>query len=235
MYTSILLFVFCFISYAIMTEIIHKRTKQTFSTIYFLLHLLNNIIIIIVLSPYTLTLFNDPEGFNIETDNYSYVNYCYIIINALHCIHLYYNYKNINKDELFHHFTCIIFYIMVVYLEHPIYSVILINVSGIPGAITYLMLYLTKINVIDSITEKKYSMLLNIWIRCPLSIMFSTFLYCRMIYDDEMVLLQKLCVLFIIGFNTLNGIYFMTTIIDSFYYNYYKNYYKNLFNKKSLI
>jgi hypothetical protein len=87
--------------------------------------------------------------------------------------------------------------------------------SGVPGGITYLMLFMQKHNIISSLNEKYYSMLLNIWLRGPGCIIYSTLLYDRMIYTENI----HFCPihLFLIGFTALNGIHFTTTIIDSYY------------------
>ena len=43
----------------------------------------------------------------------------------------------------------------------------LFYLSGLPGAIDYFLLFLMKINVIESRTQKKTYILLSNWIRCP--------------------------------------------------------------------
>ena len=39
--------------------------------------------------------------------------------------------------------------------------------TGIPGCIDYLLLFLTRNNFIEKITEKRINNYVNLWIRCP--------------------------------------------------------------------
>jgi hypothetical protein len=221
MIESIFILIGTFIFNVLFVEILKQFKSYTFSTIYFLLHFITNVVIIILTIPYALKLINDPLNFEIEYENYNYISYCYIIIISLHFVHLLYHNNSILWDEKIHHYLTIIFWFMCCYINHPLYSVFLINTCGFPGGITYLMLFLKNLNYISLQTEKKISMELNIWIRSPLSIMFSTLMYCDMIYS-EYTKGQIFCIYFIIGFNIYNGIHFMENIIKS-YYTHNKN------------
>jgi hypothetical protein len=91
--------------------------------------------------------------------------------------------------------------------------------SGIPGGITYYMLFLEKIKAISNIKEKYISMNINFWIRCPGCIIYATILYDRMIYMyDEICPIH----MFLVFFTLINGIYFTTTIVESYYSKLYK-------------
>jgi hypothetical protein len=214
--------IICFIGTCIFCHFIKNIFMKThnFSTSYFMLHFIVNCIIILLCIPYFLTLFKDPNGINSDYEEYSYIQYTFAIMNGLHTYHLYNSYKNINFDEIIHHANSYIFWILINYLNHPIYYVGLIWMSGIPGGITYLMLFLQKLNKISMIKEKYYSMLLNYWIRSPGCIIYSTLLYDRMIYmyDGEFCPIH----IFIIGYTIINGIHFTTTIVDSYYRNLLK-------------
>ena len=194
--------------------------SYSFNTAYFMLHFIINCIIVSMCLPYFLTLFTDPNGIHSEYEEYSYIRYTFPIINGLHTYHLYNCYKDINYDEIIHHLITYVFWILLSYLHHPIYFVGLIWSSGVPGGITYLMLFLQKFNKISIIKEKYYSMMINFWIRCPGCIIYSTLLYDRMVYmyDGEFCPIH----IFIIGFLIINGIHFTTTIVDSYYRNLLK-------------
>jgi hypothetical protein len=226
MCSSIYLLCSSFIIYAGLVEYLKRVKLYSLSTIYFLLHFLTNVGIILTILPYALTLINDPLGldFELEYDDYkgySSISDCYIIIISLHFIHIFYQNNAILWDEKLHHGVTIIFWIMARYLEHPIFSVGLINTSGLPGGITYLMLFLKNLNYISTITEKRISMWLNIWIRAPFTIIFSTLMYGNLAYA-EYDLCKNLCILFMCGFNIYNGIHFMENIIKSCYEHEHK-------------
>jgi hypothetical protein len=88
----------------------------------------------------------------------------------------------------------------------------MIGMSGIPGGITYLLLFLNKFNYVSLICEKKFSMYLNIWLRAPLCIIFTPLLYIQSLKNN---LYYE--TLFMIAFTMINGIHFMHNIIDSYY------------------
>jgi hypothetical protein len=186
-----------------------------FNTSYFMLHFITNCIITSLCFPYFLTLFKDPNGIESDYEEYGYIRYSFPIIASLHTYHLYNSYDFINLDEIIHHFVTYVFWIICQSLSHPFYYVSLICMSGVPGGITYLMLFMQKHNIMSSLNEKYYSMLLNIWMRGPGCIIYSTLLYDRMIYIKN----GDFCPihLFLIGFTILNGIHFTTTIFDSYY------------------
>jgi hypothetical protein len=194
--------------------------NETFTTSYFILHFIVNFIITCICIPYFLTLFKDPNGIDSEYREYMYIQYTFPILNALHSYHLYNCYSNIKYDEVIHHIITYVFWILNIHLNHPIYYVGLIWLSGVPGGITYLMLYLQKFQKVTILQEKYYSMMINFWIRCPGCIIYSTLLYDRMIYmyDGEICPMH----VFIIGFLMINGIHFTTTIVESYYHNLFK-------------
>jgi hypothetical protein len=226
MVSSIYLLLGSFIIYAGLVEYFKRVKLYSLSTIYFLLHFLTNVGIILTILPYALTLINDPLGLDFELEyddynNFSSISDCYIIIISLHFIHIFYQNNAILWDEKLHHAITIIFWFMARYLQHPIFSVGLINTSGLPGGITYLMLFLKNLNYISTITEKRISMGLNIWIRAPFTIFFSTLMYGNLAYS-EYDLCKNLCILFMCGFNIYNGIHFMGNIIKSYYEHEHK-------------
>ena len=200
------------------------KSKYDDSTQYFILHFIHNMIITSIIAPYCLTMFSDPIGLN--NDYLSYKNnyeFLFPLISGLHTFHLLKSYKKIQLDEIIHHVITYAFGIINYILSHPFYYSYLIIVSGIPGGITYLLLFLQKIGMIQSITEKKISYLLNVWIRAPFTVVWASLAYNRLIYIEESML-NKVLIIISIFFIPLNGIHFMTTIAQSYHkQNYNKN------------
>jgi len=181
-------------------------------------------IITSIVAPYCLTLLYDPLGITTNYTDYM-PNYfiLYPMISGLHTFHLIKSYKNIKIDETIHHIVTYTFALINHIFNHPIYYSNLIFLSGIPGGITYALLFLQKIGKLNYSTEKKISVNINIWVRAPLSIIWSALIYCKYIYEYKTNFHLALTLISMF-FITLNGIHFKNTIVES--------YYKHLFVKK---
>ena len=200
------------------------KSKYDDTTQYFIIHFVHNMIITYIVAPYCLTMFVDPIGDNddylIYKKNYEFL---FPMISGIHTFHLLKSYKKIQLDEIIHHIITYAFGIINHILFHPFYYSYLIIVTGIPGGITYLLLFLQKLGYIESLTEKKISYLLNVWIRAPFTIVWATLAYSRLIYIEES-LINKVLILISMIIIPLNGIHFMTTIAQSYHkHNIYKS------------
>ena len=201
--------------YFIIYEIFYRCSKNIlydFNHIYFLLHFIVNLINTFLLIPLINHLIYDPLGDNLDISYWVNLNEIYPMIIGLHTFHLIHIYKKIYYDEIFHHITTHIFWYYILELKNPIYIAGIIGMSGIPGGITYLMLFLQKYNYLSKQTEKKISMYLNIWVRMPICIIFSTLLYIKSLTNNVFY-----GTLFMSIFTMINGIHFMHNIIESYY------------------
>jgi hypothetical protein len=163
---------------------------------------------------------SDPLGF--QEDKYYETQYnniylCYPILASLHTFHFVKSLNQIKLDEIMHHLLTYVFWYIMYDFKHPIYTFSLITMSGIPGGLTYLMLFLQKFNIyFTPKREKYYSYLLNKWIRSPLCIIFSTIYLVRYAYVDHQIIDFKY-LLFVCLFTFINGIHFAGTITESYY------------------
>jgi hypothetical protein len=217
LYTGIYIVILYFISYLL-------KPKYDDTTQSFIIHFVHNMIITYIVTPYCLMMLSDPIGVNddylLYKNNYEFL---FPMISGLHTFHLLKSYKKIQFDEIIHHIITYTFGIINYILSHPFYYSYLIIVSGIPGGITYLLLFLQKIGLIELLTEKKISYLLNVWIRAPFTIVWATLAYNRLIYVEESII-NKILILVSIIIIPLNGIHFMTTIAESYHrHNINKN------------
>jgi hypothetical protein len=183
-----------------------------FNHAYFLMHFIVNLINTILLLPFIGHLIYDPLGNNIIKSDWQNLDIIYPMINGLHTFHLIHHLKKINPDEIFHHCVTHIFWYIIQIAKNPVYISGIITMSGIPGGITYLMLFLQKYNILNKNTEKKISMYLNIWIREPICIIYATIIYIiglsNGLYYET---------LFMAIFTIINGVHFMHNIIESYY------------------
>ena len=213
--------------YYIIFESFYYITKKSFSdfnTIYFLLHFIVNLINTILILPYINILIQDPLKFlhqstinSINPTDSTYhhlinLNIIYPMVIGLHTFHLIHHLNKIKYDEFIHHTLTHTFWYIVYLANNPIYIIPMIGMSGIPGGITYLLLFLNKFNYISSICEKKISMYLNIWLRAPMCIIFTPLLYIQSLENN---LFYE--TLFMIAFTMINGIHFMHNITESYY------------------
>ena len=182
------------------------------SMVHFIVNLINTIFIL----PYIKILIQDPlkllHQSTINQTDSTYLNMIYPMVIGLHTFHLIHHLNKINYDELIHHTLTHIFWYIIYLANNPLYIIPMIGMSGIPGGITYLLLFLNKFNYVSLICEKKISMYLNIWLRAPLCIIFTPLLYIQSLKNN---LYYE--TLFMIAFTMINGIHFMHNIIDSYY------------------
>ena len=201
-------------SYAIY-ELVYLLNKNDFNMIYFGLHLVINLFNTLLILPF-LTYFATDPLFIKEYEDYSWLIYLYPVLISLHNFHMIHNLKQINADEIVHHILTYTFWGFMLYLEHPIYIASLIIMSGIPGGITYGLLFMKKLNLIESLTEKKVSKNLNVWIRSPGCVIFG-FLYIVRSLILNLSLIDLYINIFIAIWTMINGIHFMDNICESYY------------------
>lgn len=204
-----------FISSLFIYETIYLFKKNDFNMIYFLLHFIVNLFNTICILPFLYNFILDPL-FLESYDNYSWLIYLYPALVSLHNFHMIHNLKQINSDEIIHHILTYSFWGLILYLQHPIYIASLIIMSGIPGGITYGLLFLRKLNLIESITEKRISKDLNVWIRSPGCVMFG-FLYIIRTLILNYSIYDLYMNIFIAIWTMINGIHFMDNICESYY------------------
>jgi hypothetical protein len=205
----------------IIFEICHIGSKnifREFNTTYFLLHFIVNCINTYLLIPLIYNIIYDPIGKYILMDNWNKLDIIYPMIIGLHTFHLVHNISKIYYDEIIHHILTHIFWYFISYTDNPFYIAPIIAMSGIPGGITYLLLFINKYNLISRITEKKISMYLNIWLRAPMCIIFATLLYIQGCNNN--IFYETL---FMVLFIIVNGIHFMHNITESYYINILNN------------
>lgn len=201
--------------YYIIYELFYYRSKHLlidFNQTYFLLHFIVNLINTILLIPLIIHLINDPTGKYIISNDWRQLNIIYPMIIGLHTFHVIHNINKIYYDEIIHHVLTHTFWYIIYIADNPIYIAPIMSMSGIPGGITYLMLFLQKYNLISRNNEKKISMYLNIWLRAPLCIIFTPLLYIQSLTNG---LFYE--TLFMILFTMINGIHFMHNIVESYY------------------
>jgi hypothetical protein len=127
--------------------------------------------------------------------------------------------KTIAFDEKVHHFILVFLLIPLTWIYYTnICDFAMFFMTGLPGGITYLLLFLKNLGLIETKTEKKISKHLNMWIRAPGCVITSYIIYLNYINGSFSSdnFMNKLAVgLSIVG-SLWNGMYFASTIIESY-------------------
>jgi hypothetical protein len=139
---------------------------------WFLLHFIGNMIIVLYATNDLINAIYDP--LHALLGNYTLEPTIFAIV--LHIHHLFF-YTNISFDDIIHHFGFVLTLGLIAMLWSwgPATNVMLFFMCGLPGGLDYLLLALVKLELIESITEKKLNTYINLYIRSP-GILFTVFL-----------------------------------------------------------
>lgn len=183
---------------------------------YYLIHGINNALIVYLTYNDTLNTFFDFK--NVLTTNVSILPS--IITLSLHLYHVYVYRAFFTQDDWTHHIlmgAALIF-------AHQFETGRLINYSlffttGFPGSIDYFLLFLVKNDKLDSIYEKKINSYINLWIRAPgcishsviTLIVYYTYKYSTSGYIEHIGFISTAAITY------WNGIYFMNKVVISYH------------------
>lgn len=180
------------------------------NTKYFLLHFLVNMYIIYLVWQDVFDTLWYPLDYKVVEIYPSFVT---VLFHTYHILF----YDDIPYDEKMHHLVNVYITLPLLWLcYNKVCNFALSIMMGLPGGLTYGMLFLKDLNLIESITEKNISANLNLWIRCPGAICVAIIVYIQMKCHPEIFT----GITFIIGIISIvgtywNGIYFMRTIVES--------------------
>ena len=208
-------FSLCFILYLVMFIVFDKILGKNVDGKYYLIHFINNLFI---------TFYTYPNVIQSFTDLFNYSNYItnpqtIIITVALHVYHVVIYFNKLRFDDWLHHILMILIVVPLGVLldTGSLLGLGLFFITGLPGGIDYLLLFLVKNNVIDKLVEKKINTYLNIWIRCPGCVIHATMSTMVILKISASLSLIKIigsfiCTLIIFW----NGVYFMNQIVQNY-------------------
>jgi len=213
-------YVMCFLLYLFIFIVSDKILGDKVQGKYYLIHFINNLFI---------TFYTYPNVIESFSDLFNYSNYVtnpqtIIITVALHLYHVIVYFEKLRFDDWLHHILMIAIVIPIsVNLNLGcLLGLCLFFVTGLPGGIDYLLLFLVRNKIIDKLLEKKINTYLNIWIRCPGCIIHSTMsaMILIKIYPtlSNLVLFASIVCMSIIYWN---GIYFMNQVVQNYAINNY--------------
>lgn len=180
---------------------------------YYLNHFLANLMVLILVSYDTITLLCNPyDGFKTSISIYAS-----IITYALHFYHIILYFYKFSYFDWLHHGTMIFialpianYFGSVKLLGHSLFYL-----TGLPGMIDYLLLFLTRNNYIERLTEKKINVYLNCYLRCPGCVIHFYITLLNLTLIDNLI--DKLFAVITAGLVFWNGIYFMEKVVGNYH------------------
>lgn len=144
------------------------------------------------------------------------------IINSLHVYHILF--FDLNRQELFHHlvFVPIIGFTGQYFEWGCALGFMAFFISGLPGAVDYLLLVLVKFGKIEPITQKRVCAAMNVYVRGPFIIISAHTIYLAMLYDN-LTVPKSVCTA-ILCVSLFNSLYYtkqsvanwaISTVVDS--------------------
>ena len=142
-----------------------------------------------------------------------YPSFITLLFHTYHIL----SYDSIPRDEKVHHLVNVYVTLPVLWFNYnKICNYAHFFMMGLPGGITYLLLFLKDLNVINTLTEKLISKHLNLWIRCPGTITIVFIIYIQILYNPYSFVGMGYVAAIISMIGTYwNGIYFTQTIVES--------------------
>lgn len=213
-------YIMCFLFYLFMFIAADKALGDKVQGKYYLIHFINNFFI---------TFYTYPNVIHSFVDLFNYTKYVtnpqtILITIALHLYHIIVYFEKLRFDDWLHHILMIavVIPISVIMNVGCLLGLGLFFITGFPGGIDYLLLFLVRNKIIDKLLEKKINTYLNIWIRCPGCIIHTTMSTMVLIRIANSIsylnIIGGICCMSIIFWN---GIYFMNQVVQNYAINNY--------------
>lgn len=180
---------------------------------YYLIHSLANWGIVYYTYPTVRDVYlNLPFASSLITNPISYQ-----ICSALHIYHIV-QYK-LNSEDIKHHIPTLTVLSIPLFniSQSPLVAHTEFYLCGLPGAIDYILLFLSRNNIINRMTEKKWNLYLNLYIRCPGAILNSALALQLVQQQPNMSSLHQLCYLGVAVFSFWNGSYYLRNVIADYH------------------
>ena len=196
---------------------------------YYINHFIGNMIIVYntlycVSNSYKLVCINECASLLDKNDNncdYDSIDLSRNIIYALHFYHVIWYFNKLRKDDWIHHIIMVLVALPLSHLSDK-YNVIghsFFFLTGLPGGLDYLLLFLVRNNIIDKMIEKKINRGLNLWIRCPGCIATVVLIF---INSNKLSYIESIGSYILIIAVYWNGIYFMEQTVSNYAIEIYK-------------
>ena len=179
---------------------------------YYMNHFLGNMIIVYYTLPYMINSYT-------ETITDGCIECAISIVYSTHIYHMIWYLSKLRYDDWLHHLVMVGVTLPLTYFvnNNNLIGHCLFFITGLPGGIDYLLLFLIRNNIIDKMIEKKLNRLINLWIRCPGCISNVTLILYNIIkYYNIISNVVLWSSIIIMGTVYWNGIYFMEQVVVNY-------------------
>ena len=189
--------------------------RQRYTGVYYLIHFLNNIAV---------TYYSLPALIYSYTNIIKYHEYpldytSSILTAALHIYHIISYYNKLRFDDYLHHGLMVFIVLPLgIYLNSgSLLDHAYFYLTGPPGGINYLLLFLTRNGYIERITQKKLNNYINLWFRCPGCISHVVLSVIAFLHNKEIFSSFDVYLFLIINILIFwNGIYYMNQVVANY-------------------
>lgn len=197
----------------------HGIKHSVENTRYFMMHFLFNMCSTVYTYKYMIETLNNPLIIRRESNVLSFYNVLF------HAYHTAFYWKSIDLDEKCHHGVIVFLMCPLTWLHYTnLCNTGHFFVMGLPGGLIYLLLSLKDLKLIEPVTEKRISKHLNMWVRAPGTVITSYIIYLNYVAGNfgKMSFGTKFAVFLSMFGMFWNGMYFASTIIESYAVHKYK-------------
>lgn len=138
-----------------------------------------------------------------------------LAVHTYHCIAF-----PLSKQDIFHHFVFVpVIGVYGGYFVHwgPVRNVLCFFISGLPGGIDYVILTMTKRNLVSKLFQKRIASKINLWCRGPaVGVLIPATCYVAWLDGEVKGLGMLFKTMLIAVFSAYNGIYYMEMAIKNY-------------------
>lgn len=182
---------------------------------YYLIHFLNNMYLVYL--TFGDVIFTWTRFFNFLDYPSNYESA--VLTFALHFYHIFSYFKKLRFDDWLHHIL-MIFVALPIAIAGRSGSLLghsLFFLTGLPGGLDYLMLFLVRNGWMNPLTEKKLNNYINLWLRAPGCIAHSTLTIVSYFAYKQYFTMYDMFTCFITSLLIFwNGIYFMNQVVVNY-------------------
>ena len=178
---------------------------------YYGVHAIHNVLIVMLTAPDLWTSFAHFNTLHQYEPNYMAVNLCF----ALHLYHVMYYWRVFRFDDWLHHglMVGVALPLSLSLRAGPLLGANLFFTTGLPGAISYGLLFANRNGWIAALTTKRWNAATNLWIRAPGCVMQATLSLLALSTVPRVTTDQIIATALIAALTAWNGLYFMEQAI----------------------
>ena len=192
------------------TVIVHAGLRKP----YYGVHVVHNILIMLLTYSDVWNSFAQFNNIYQYEPNFGAASLCY----ALHFYHIMYYWREFRYDDWLHHglMIGIALPLSQQLRAGPLLGANLFFTTGLPGAISYGLLFANRNGWIESLTAKRWNAATNLWIRAPGCVMHATLSLLSIFALPRVSMDQTFATVLIAALTAWNGLYFMEQAISAF-------------------